>query len=74
MFANEIEVYPNPTSGRISIVNAEGQNVIVVNALGQVVVTVENAAENQTIDLSGLCNGTYFVKVGASVVKVNIIR
>lgn len=74
MFANEIEVYPNPTSGQISIVNAEGQNVVVVNALGQVVATVENAAENQTIDLSGLCNGTYFVKVGASVVKVNIIR
>lgn len=72
--ANAIEVYPNPTSGQISIVNAEGQNVVVVNALGQVVATVENADENQTIDLSGLCNGTYFVKVGASVVKVNIIR
>lgn len=74
MLANAIEVYPNPTNGQISIVNAEGQNVVVVNALGQVVATVENADENQTIDLSGLCNGTYFVKVGASVVKVNIIR
>ncbi|MBO4615354.1 MAG: T9SS type A sorting domain-containing protein [Bacteroidales bacterium] len=74
MLANAIEVYPNPTNGQISIVNAEGQNIVVVNALGQVVATIENATDNQTIDLSALCNGTYFVKVGASVVKVNVIR
>lgn len=74
MSANSIEVYPNPTMGQISIVNAEGQNVVVLNALGQVVASIENASENQNIDLSGLCNGTYFVKVGASVVKVNVIK
>ena len=74
MLANAIEVYPNPTNGQISIVNAEGQNIVVVNALGQAVATIENATDNQTIDLSALCNGTYFVKVGASVVKVNVIR
>ena len=72
--ANSIEVYPNPTNGQISIVNAEGQNIVVINTLGQIVSSIENAAENQTIDMSGLCDGTYFVKVGASVVKVNVIR
>ncbi len=72
--ANAIEVYPNPTNGQINITNAEGQNIVVINTLGQVVATVENASENQTIDMSRLCDGTYFVKVGASVVKVNVIR
>ena len=71
---NSIEVYPNPTNGQINITNAEGQNIVVINTLGQVVATVENASENQIIDMSGLCDGTYFVKVGASVVKINVIR
>ncbi len=74
MLANAIEVYPNPTNGQINIANAEGQNIVVINTLGQVVASIDNATENQTIDMSGLCEGTYFVKVGASVVKINVIR
>jgi len=74
MISNAIEVYPNPTNGQINITNAEGKNIVVINTLGQVVATVDNASENQTIDMSGLCDGTYFVKVGTSVVKVNVIR
>lgn len=74
MLANAIEVYPNPTNGQINIANAEGQNIVVINTLGQVVASINNATENQTIDMSGLCEGTYFVKVGTSVVKINVIR
>lgn len=72
--ANAIEVYPNPTNGQINIANAEGKNIVVINTLGQVVASINNATENQTIDMSGLCEGTYFVKVGTSVVKINVIR
>lgn len=74
MLANAIEVYPNPTNGQINIANAEGKNIVVINTLGQVVASIDNATENQTIDMSGLCEGTYFVKVGTSVVKINVIR
>ncbi len=74
MLANAIEVYPNPTNGQINIANAEGQNIVIINTLGQVVASINNATENQTIDMSGLCEGTYFVKVGTSVVKINVIR
>lgn len=74
MLANAIEVYPNPTNGQINIANAEGQNIVVINTLGQVVASINNATENQAIDMSGLCEGTYFVKVGTSVVKINVIR
>lgn len=71
---NSIEVYPNPTNGMINIANANGKSIVVINTLGQVVAHIENAAENQTIDLSKLCDGTYFVKVDGNVVKVNMIR
>ena len=71
---NSIEVYPNPTTGMVNIANAEGKSIVVINTLGQVVASIENAAENQAIDLSGLCDGTYFVKVDGNVVKVSMIR
>lgn len=71
---NSIEVYPNPTTGMVNIANAEGKSIVVINTLGQVVAHIENAAENQTIDLSKLCDGTYFVKVDGNVVKVSMIR
>jgi predicted extracellular nuclease len=71
---NSIEVYPNPTTGMLNIANAEGKSIVVINALGQVVAHIDNAAENQTIDLSRLCDGTYFVKVDGNVVKISMIR
>lgn len=74
MPANDIEVYPNPTTGMLNIANAEGKSIVVINALGQVVAHIDNAAENQTIDLSRLCDGTYFVKVDGNVVKISMIR
>lgn len=74
MPANDIEVYPNPTTGMLNIANAEGKSIVVINALGQVVAHIDNAAENQTIDLSRLCDGTYFVKVDGDVVKISMIR
>ncbi len=71
---NSIEVYPNPTTGMVNIANAEGKSIVVINTLGQVVAQIDNAAENQAIDLSRLCDGTYFVKVDGNVVKVSMIR
>ncbi len=71
---NSIEVYPNPTTGMLNIANAEGKSIVVINALGQVVAHIDNAAENQTIDLSRLCDGTYFVKIDGNVVKISMIR
>jgi hypothetical protein len=72
--AETIAVYPNPTSSMVTIANAEGKDIIVVNSLGQVVASIENAAANQTIDVSNFANGTYFVKVDAEVVKLNVVK
>ncbi len=72
--AEAISVYPNPTSDMVTIANAEGKDIVVINSLGQVVASIENAAANQTIDVSNFANGTYFVKVDAEVVKLNVVK
>ena len=72
--AEAIAVYPNPTSSMVTIANAEGKDIIVINSLGQIVASIENAAANQTIDVSNFANGTYFVKVDAEVVKLNVVK
>ena len=57
-----------------TVANAEGATIVVVNSLGQVVTTIENAASNQTIDVSSFANGTYFVKVNEEVVRINVVK
>jgi hypothetical protein len=67
-----LEVFPNPTSGIISLslsnVNNDKQTVInVLNAFGQVVATPIKITGStyglQTVDLSHLANGVYFFNV-----------
>ena len=72
--AAAVSVYPNPANDMFTVANAEGATIVVVNSLGQVVANIENAAANQTIDASNFANGTYFVKVNAEVVKINVIK
>ncbi len=72
--AEAVSVYPNPANDMFTVANAEGATIVVVNSLGQVVATIENAASNQTIDASSFANGTYFVKVNESVIKINVVK
>ena len=70
--ANNINVYPNPTTGIITITNAENANINVYNQIGALVRTVENT---NLIDLSDLENGTYIVKIttATSTIVKNIV-
>lgn len=69
-----ISVYPNPASDIINVKYAENANITVINMLGEVVRTIENASANQTIDMSDLSNGTYFVRVNQEVFKINLAK
>ena len=55
-----VNVYPNPTNGRVKIDGVEVAEVQVYNALGKLVKTVQGKNE---IDLSGLVNGVYLVRI-----------
>ncbi len=61
---NDINIYPNPTSGLVSIatnlINHENFTVNVFDSFGKLLLSVENT---NTLDLSELSNGVYFISV-----------
>lgn len=68
----QISVFPNPTSGIITLRGAEGNGSIsVYNLLGELVHTeLPTATASFTLDLSGQPNGIYFIKIGNSNTKI----
>jgi len=56
-------VFPNPTKGEVNINNVSLEKVTVYNSLGQLVKTFvfNNGETSNTINLSGLPRGVYFV-------------
>lgn len=76
--ASAVNIYPNPSTGIVNVNNVEGAIIEVLNMVGQTVVTINNASEISSIDLSNQANGTYFVRVlkgtEVSTTKINIIK
>ena len=61
----DFKLYPNPTSGQITIALEGMQKVVVYNALGQALLNKETSSDVLQLDLSGFENGLYWVKVMA---------
>ena len=57
-----VNIFPNPTTGKVFITGTETAKVNVYNATGTKVASF-NEFINNTIDLSGLDNGIYFISV-----------
>ena len=60
---SSIKIFPNPTTG---IVTIEGQNiesVIVTNVNGQIIKRINQKTQRIIIDLNGQSQGLYFVQV-----------
>lgn len=72
--SSNISVYPNPANNVITVANAENKDILVLNILGEVVAAISNATSNQTINISKLSAGTYFVKINFEVFKINVIK
>lgn len=58
-----IRIYPNPASTSIRIENASSADVSIYNELGTIVMTRQNISADQTMDISSLRNGVYFVRL-----------
>ena len=56
-------IYPNPTTGIVTIEGTKDAQVVVYNMVGEVVYDNKNASENTTIDLSAFSAGNYIVKI-----------
>ena len=64
--ANLIEIYPNPTTSKVSFNNSieRFETATIINYLGQVITEIkfDSFDVNQEIDLSSLTSGVYLVK------------
>ncbi|MFA8300359.1 MAG: choice-of-anchor J domain-containing protein [Hyphomicrobiales bacterium] len=60
--AHNINIYPNPSNGRINITNLANNTVTILGMQGKVVSSIEILSNNQVIDLSNLNSGMYILK------------
>jgi hypothetical protein len=65
----ELRVYPNPVNSQLRITNYEGGEIQIFNIVGQTLMTIRTVGTIETIDVSHLAKGMYFLKVGNKVVK-----
>ncbi len=76
-FANNLLLYPNPTSGEITLKNnttAQLNNLVITDVKGRIIKNIDltQAGMETNFSLSDLATGMYFVKInaeGTSVVK-----
>ncbi len=77
-FDDEVNLYPNPTSGNVTI-QATGMNrITVVSALGQVVYDAEIENDMTTLNMGQFTSGVYMVRIatatGVSVKRVTVVK
>jgi hypothetical protein len=68
-----VNVFPNPTNGKITINNRSGkiEQVSLINSIGQELECRKNlAVETYVIDLSGFEDGFYYLKIDNSFFKI----
>ena len=66
--SDELVVYPNPTSGRLTVKNAQGKTKELYNAIGQLMLRTKDDEMN----VSGLAKGVYYLKCGIFTKKIII--
>lgn len=62
----DLQVFPNPSNDFITVQssgNLVTANITIINALGEIVFIKKNASEFESIDISGLAHGIYFLKM-----------
>ncbi|MDR1974823.1 MAG: Ig-like domain-containing protein [Bacteroidales bacterium] len=69
--ADYLQVYPNPTTRKLTIDNIEGLSQIeIYNLLGLRVAVFKVTEKQVTVDLSHLFSGTYIVRAGNKIAKI----
>ena len=69
---NSVRIYPNPANDLVYINRTSNTTttLVLINALGETVLTKELSKENETINISNLTSGIYFLKIDGSTKKI----
>jgi len=69
---NEIYVFPNPFTNKITLVNtsAVDSDVQIFNTLGSLIYSAELKGDKIEIDLTGHANGVYFLRSGSFIKRI----
>ena len=65
----EFRIYPNPTTGVVTIVGAEGSVLELLDLQGHTILT-HSTTQSNTLDISHLDNGIYFLRMGGKTAKI----
>lgn len=63
-----ISLFPNPAKDILNLQSKNGievSSMSIYNALGQLILVIPNAKETNSINISGLTNGTYFLRIAS---------
>ena len=74
----EASVYPNPTSGMVTVKATGMRQLTVVNTMGQVLMQSKVDLDEVSLDLSAFGNGMYMINIttdqGVLVKKINVLK
>ena len=60
---NSVAVYPNPTTGKVTVASEHLQQINVINSLGQVMRQFQTEGDNVSIDMSIFGRGVYMLMI-----------
>ena len=64
-----MSIYPNPAIDQLNVTLSQNAEVVVYNIMGQAIRNMEGHVGVNTIDLSGLTSGVYFISAGSTTKK-----
>ena len=65
-----MSLYPNPAQGNVTVSLSGANTITITNMMGQVVSTVKGHVGANSIDLSNLSSGVYFINAGDNTQKL----
>lgn len=75
---SKVDLYPNPSNGQVTITNVKDAMIEIYSITGQIVSQFVANGNIETIDLSNVNHGTYFVRIisneGTSIKKLQITK
>ena len=65
-----MNVYPNPATEQVNVLLSQNDEIVIYNIMGQKVMSVEGHVGGNSINISSLNSGVYFISAGSDTQKL----